>query len=261
MILLPKSRQIEYNKRKSKGGIDLERFKEIDQALDKLRIDIKSMSPSILEKIEEDVDLRFSHESTKIEGNTLSIYEVKTLLVDKTSIGGKHLREIYEVVNHKKAFDYIKEHLEDDLDENLIKDIHQILMDNIFPGGIYRNGNVRITGASFSPPSWETVRQEMKNFIEDYKMKKEKTHTVELAAWVHAEFIRIHPFQDGNGRSARLLLNYILMKNGYLPIVIEAKNRPAYYQALDKYGREEELGLFLDMVMELELKTIRDYLK
>ncbi|MFR8505957.1 MAG: Fic family protein [Peptoniphilus sp.] len=239
----------------------MERFKEIDQALDKLKIDIKNISPSILEKIEEDIDLRFSHESTKIEGNTLSIYEVKTLLVDKTSIGGKDLREIYEVVNHKKAFDYIKSHLEEDLDEELIKDLHQILMDNIFSGGIYRNGNVRITGASFSPPSWEAVRQEMKNFIEDYKIKKENTHPVELAAWVHAEFIRIHPFQDGNGRSARLLLNFILMKRGYLPIVIEAKNRPAYYQALDNYGREGDLGLFLDMVRELELGTIGDYLK
>lgn len=239
----------------------MERFKEIDQALDKLKIDIKNISPSILEKIEEDLDLRFSHESTKIEGNTLSIYEVKALLVDKTSIGGKDLREIYEVVNHKKAFDYIKSHLEEDLDEELIKDLHQILMDNIFSGGIYRNGNVRITGASFSPPSWEAVRQEMKNFIEDYKIKKENTHPVELAAWVHAEFIRIHPFQDGNGRSARLLLNFILMKRGYLPIVIEAKNRPDYYQALDNYGREGDLGLFLDMVRELELGTIGDYLK
>ena len=120
---------------------------------------------------------------------------------------------------------------------------------------------MRITGASFSPPSWEAVRQEMKNFIEDYKIKKENTHPVELAAWVHAEFIRIHPFQDGNGRSARLLLNFILMKRGYLPIVIEAKNRPAYYQALDNYGREGDLGLFLDMVRELELGTIGDYLK
>ena len=110
----------------------MERFKEIDQALDKLKIDIKNISPSILEKIEEDLDLRFSHESTKIEGNTLSIYEVKTLLVDKTSIGGKDLREIYEVVNHKKAFDYIKSHLKEDLDEEIIKDLHQILMDNIF---------------------------------------------------------------------------------------------------------------------------------
>lgn len=145
----------------------MDKLAQIDEAISKLNEENKEMTPEELRKKEEDFAIRFSHESTKIEGNTLSIYEVKTLLVDHISVAGKSLREIYEVVNHHKAFDYVKAHLspDDDLDENLIKDIHEILMDNIFSGGIYRSGNVRITGASFSPPSWEKVRDEMKYFI------------------------------------------------------------------------------------------------
>lgn len=85
MTLLSKSRQIEYNKEKSEGGIILESFKEIDQALDKLRIGIKNISPSILEKIEEDFALRFTYESLKIEGSSLSFQEVKDLLASISS--------------------------------------------------------------------------------------------------------------------------------------------------------------------------------
>lgn len=239
----------------------MDKLKQIDEAIRKFNINKKDILPEILKKFEEDFAIRFSHESTKIEGNTLSIYEVKTLLVDHISIAGKSLREIYEVVNHHKAFDYVKAHLspEDDLDENLIKDIHEILMDNIFPGGIYRSGNVRITGASFAPPSWEKVRDEMKYFIYSYNEKKGKIHPVQLAAWVHAEFIRIHPFQDGNGRCARLLLNYVLMKNEFLPIIIEAKQRPIYYEALDQYGKEGKLEKFQELVEDYELSIIEEF--
>lgn len=239
----------------------MDKLKQIDEAIRKFNINKKDVLPEILKKFEEDFAIRFSHESTKIEGNTLSIYEVKTLLVDHISVGGKSLREIYEVVNHHKAFDYVKAHLspEDDLDENLIKDIHEILMDNIFPGGIYRSGNVRITGASFAPPSWEKVRDEMKYFIYSYNEKKDKIHPVQLAAWVHAEFIRIHPFQDGNGRCARLLLNYVLMKYEFLPIIIEAKERPIYYEALDQYGKEGKLEKFQELVEDYELSIIKEF--
>lgn len=117
-----------------------------------------------LRMINEDFELKFHHHSTKIEGNTLTLFEVKTILEDSVSVGRKNLREIYEVVNNKNAFNYIKMLTANDqpIDENIIRSIHEIVTNNIFQGGIYRTINVRISGASFVPPSWEDVRSLMR---------------------------------------------------------------------------------------------------
>ena len=170
-------------------------YDEIKQLNDFVSENIDKLPKETYQSIVDDFDLRFTHESTKIEGNTLSIAEVKTLLVDKVSIGGKHLSA--------------------ELDEELIKDIHQVVMENIIEGGLYRSYNVRITGASFTPPDWTEVRTAMKWFMADFEAKKSDLNSIELASYVHAEFVRIHPFQDGNGRTARLLLNFMLMKAGW----------------------------------------------
>ena len=102
---------------------------------------------SILENHELDFAIRYTHESTKIEGNTLSLIENKLIIEDRMSIGGKSLREVYEVENHNKAFQYVKNNISKGikLESNVIKDIHQILMDNIISGGIYRYVDVSIT--------------------------------------------------------------------------------------------------------------------
>ena len=221
---------------------------------------IKVLPKETYQSIIDDFDLRFTHESTKIEGNTLSIAEVKTLLVDKISIGGKDLRELYEVTNNEKAFRLIKSRLEEGaaLDEELIKDIHQVVMENILEGGLYRNYNVRITGADFIPPDWTEVRTAMKWFMADFESKKSDLNSIELASYVHAEFVRIHPFQDGNGRTARLLLNFMLMKAGYQPVIIEAKDRPVYYESLNDYAATGSLENFYNLVLDKEKIILED---
>lgn len=221
---------------------------------------IDKLPKETYQSIVDDFDLRFTHESTKIEGNTLSIAEVKTLLVDKVSIGGKDLRELYEVTNNQKAYKLIKSRLEESaaLDEELIKDIHQVVMENILEGGLYRSYNVRITGADFTPPDWTEVRTAMKWFMSDYDTKKPTLNPVELAAFVHAEFVRIHPFQDGNGRTARLLLNFMLMKAGYQPVIIEAKDRPVYYESLNEYAVTDNLDSFYSFILDKEKIVLED---
>ena len=113
-----------------------------------------SNSENIFENFNKAFEIEYAHNSTAIEGNTLTLIETKVLLEDKISIGRKSLREIYEVVNHNKAFSYVKNCIAEDkpLDENIVKDIHSILMENILVGGIYRNVEVRITGAKHKPP-------------------------------------------------------------------------------------------------------------
>lgn len=224
---------------------------------------VKHKIPELyLEQFDNNFNVDFAHNSTAIEGNTLSMIETKLLLEDKISVGGKKLREIYEVVNHQKAFDYVKELVqsEESLSEKIVKDIHFMLMENIFVGGIYRDAPARITSASFHPPTGEKMFRDIKNFYADFTWMKEKD-PVEYAAWTHAEFVRIHPFPDGNGRTSRMILNYQLMSQGLLPISIQAAERLQYYEALDKYGSKKDLSEFVSFVAVLEEQMLDEYLE
>lgn len=119
------------------------------------------------------------------------------VLEDGIAIGGKSLREIYEVVNHKKAYQYVKDCIKEGLalDEKIVKDIHALLMENILIGGIYRREEVVISGASHTPPAGNEMYAQIKNFYMELA-KKSSLNGIELAAWTHAEVVRIHPFLD-----------------------------------------------------------------
>lgn len=206
-------------------------------------------------------EVEFTHNSTAIEGNTLTLMETKVVLEDGIAIGGKPLREIYEVVNHGKAYQYVKECIRQGLalNEKIVKDVHALLMENILAGGIYRREEVVISGASHTPPAGNEMYAQIKNF---YVEMEEKNHLngVELAAWTHAEFVRIHPFADGNGRTSRLLMNYQLLSRGFLPVSIAKENRLDYYNALDKYAAQGQLEDFTELIARLEEKQLDRYL-
>ncbi len=144
-------------------------------------------------------DVEYAHNSTAIEGNTLSLIQTKVILEDGLSVGGKALREIYEVANHDRAFSYVKRVVAEGwlLDEEMLKDIHALLMENIMVGGVYRSVEVRITGAGFRPSAPQEMFQQMRWFFADMPRQREKLNAIEWAAWTHAEFVRIHPFPDG----------------------------------------------------------------
>lgn len=211
---------------------------------------------------EKDFELTFTHNSTAIEGNTLTLMETKVLLEDGVSIGGKELREIYEVINHKKAYQYVKKCIADGipLNEKIVKEIHAILTENIIVGGIYRNQEVRISGAGYVPPAGNDMFIQIKNFYADLEYKKD-LNPIELAAWTHAEFVRIHPFIDVNGRTSRLIMNYQLMKNGFLPVSIAKENRLEYYNALEDYAVNKNLEPFSELVAKLEEEQLDTYIQ
>lgn len=214
-----------------------------------------------IESYKEAFAIEFAHNSTAIEGNTLTLMETKVVLEDGISIGGKSLREIYEVVNHQKAFQYVHKCIKEELllSEDAVKEIHALVMENITVGGVYRNEEVLISGASHTPPARNEMYVQIKNFFADLK-HKEDLNAIELASWTHAEFVRIHPFQDGNGRTSRLIMNYQLMSYGFLPISIAKENRLDYYNALDKYATEGVLEDFTNMIAELEEKQLDKYI-
>jgi len=206
-------------------------------------------------------ELEYTHNSTAIEGNTLTLLETKVVLEEGLSVGGKHLREIYEVINHNKAYQNVKRCIAEGLalNENIIKDIHSILMENIMIGGIYRNVDVYISGAEHTPPSPNEMYTQIKAFYMDL-VDKTFESPIECAAWTHAEFVRIHPFIDGNGRASRLIMNYQLMANGFLPISIKKDSRLEYFNALEAYAVKNDLALFENMIANLEEEQLDKYL-
>lgn len=208
-------------------------------------------------------EIEYTHNSTAIEGNTLSLMETKVLLEDGISIGGKDLREIYEVVNHRKAFRYVKECIGQaiPLDEKIVKDIHALLMENIQIGGVYRDVQVYISGAQHMPPPPSQMYRQVKDFYADLSWKGKELNQVELAAWTHAEFVKIHPFTDGNGRTSRLIMNYQLMAEGFPAISIAKGDRLEYFKTLDAYAVEGNLQPFADMVAGLVDRQLERYIE
>lgn len=228
-------------------------YEMLQQKRDFINKNINKIDPVLLENFNTAFIINYTHNSTAIEGNTLSLIETKLLLEDNISVGGKKLREVYEVVNHKKAFNYIQECIVDKkvLNEDILKNIHSIVTENIIIGGMYRNSPVRITGASHTPPVGTDMFIQIKNFFADLTFKPQLLNTIELASWVHAEFVRIHPFPDENGRTSRLIMNYILLENGFPPISISLKDKFEYYDVLDKYGSFGDLTDFTNLVYKL----------
>ena len=214
-----------------------------------------------LNNFNSDFELRFPHDSTAIEGNTLTLLETKVILEDNISVGGKNLREIYEVVNHKNAYDFVKFCLKNNrvLTESIILELHRILTDKIIDGGKYRDINVIISGATHKPPNVADMKIQLADFYYNLNSKK-NLDPIELSAWTHAEFVKIHPFQDGNGRTSRLIMNYQLMSNGYLPISIPKESRFDYYSVLEEYALNDNLQPFMTLIAKLEINQLNNFL-
>lgn len=240
------------------NGVDFERLLRKKELLN---CAFDHMQKEARESFERSFDVEYAHNSTAIEGNTLTLIQAKAILEDGLSVGGKPLREIYEVANHAKAFGYVKRQVAEGrcLDEAAAKDIHALLMENILVGGVYRNVEVRISGAGFKPPVPSVMYQQVKAFFADLPCKGE-LNAIARAVWVHAEFVRIHPFADGNGRVSRMLMNYQLMSDGFLPVSVNKEDRLEYYEALDAYAVRGDLAPFAEMVAALEEARLDEYL-
>ncbi|MBU4308801.1 MAG: Fic family protein [Nanoarchaeota archaeon] len=179
----------------------------------------------------------FTYDSTNIEGNTLTLQETSQLLFENIT-PRKSLREINEVINHKKAFDYLLD-IKKEISKELILKIHKLVVQNTLRPelkdqiGKYRTLQVYIRGIDWLPPKPEEVLKEMGYLLSWYSKNKKKLHPLILAVYFHSAFETIHPFVDGNGRVGRLLMNLILHKNKYPMINIPNKEKYKYYNALE----------------------------
>lgn len=168
------------------------------------------------------------------------------------TVGGKTLREHLEVINHRDAIRYVEEIIrnQEPLSEWQIKNLHRLVLKGIDDAyaGIYRAEQVFISGAEHVPPAAFLIQEKMEKMMKWYKDEGILHHAIERGAMLHAMFVGIHPFIDGNGRTARLLLNLELMKDGYPPVVIKVENRLAYYEALDKAYTTKDYRDFISLV-------------
>jgi Fic family protein len=209
---------------------------------------LRPLSPEIVRGLDEQFTTEWTYNSNAIEGNTLSLRETDLVINRGLTIGNKTLKEHFEAINHKEGvqflYDFVKKKKE--LDEKVVLEIHKIILKNIsdMDAGRYRNANVMITGALHLPPSAVKVPKLMMEFMEWYYRHKSKLSVTELAGWVHYRLVRIHPFIDGNGRAARLLMNLILLRNGYPPAVILNIDRKKYYRVLKEADRGRYSGYF-----------------
>lgn len=218
-----------------------------------------------LRSIRENLIITWTYHSNAIEGNTLTLSETKVAL-EGITIGGKTIKEHLEAINHKEAILYVEDIVgrQESLTEWQIKNIHRLILKGISDehAGAYRTENVVISGAVHIPPDYVHVKTLMEELIQNYEQKwQANTHPVERSALLHVEFVKIHPFIDGNGRSARLLLNFELMKSGYPPIVIEKEDRAEYYRALDLAHTTGDMKPFLSLIARTLNKTFDLYLR
>ncbi|WP_455423874.1 Fic family protein [Candidatus Contubernalis alkaliaceticus] len=218
-------------------------------AIDKKRRQLDRIRPlpkNTLKALQKHMLLEWTYNSNAIEGSTLTLSETKVVL-EGITVGGKTIREHLEVINHKAAILYIEELVQsgESLTEWNIKSLHRLVLKKIDDknAGMYRLEYVVISGAEHRPPVPVLIKQQMEQLIEHYNNVWHKLHPVERAVLLHGEFVKIHPFIDGNGRTARLLMNFELIKSGFPPAVIKAEKKLEYYEALDlahttgKYSR------------------------
>ena len=182
----------------------------------------------------EDFVTRSTYHSNAIEGSTLTYAETYAILYNDNSfrIQNKEPREIYEAINHKKALELVLKSIEnnEDFDERLIKKINETINKDIKDTIGYRTVQVFIRGSEHVPPSPEKIPNLMNYFIYNYNNDTDDIYT--KIAKYHIEFEKIHPFEDGNGKTGRLLINYELIKNDLPPVVISKDDRVKYFELI-----------------------------
>ncbi len=221
----------------------LARIENKKAQLDQLR----PLPTAAVTRLRDQIVVEWIYNSNAIEGNTITLQETRLILETGLTIGGKSLREHFEVINHRDAIDYVEDLVAkaEQVTPFHVRQIHKLVLSRIDDenAGRYRETQVRIAGAAFIPPESWLVPNLMTEWGDWLASEEKQSHPVELAALAHHRLVAIHPFIDGNGRTARLVMNLILMRAGFPPTVIQRINRRQYYRVLDQADSGKPAGL------------------
>ncbi|MEL7625041.1 MAG: Fic family protein [Clostridiales bacterium] len=214
-----------------------------------------------LKRLQEEFLIEFTYNSNAIEGNTLTLRET-ALVLEGLTIDQKPLKDHLEAVGHRDAFLYVDRLVSEKaaLSESLIKTIHSlVLIDRPEDKGVYRRIPVTIMGAYHEPPQPYLVPVQMERLMAG--QRETKRHPIEKAALFHLDYEGIHPFIDGNGRTGRLILNLMLMQQGYPPIDVKFTDRKRYYACFDNYYKDKTAAPMVEIVSEYLEERLKRYLK
>lgn len=208
--------------------------------------------------------IELTYTSNALEGNTLTRRETALVVEKGLSVGGKSLTEHLEATNHARALDWVKEQIKrkpTGLTEKDVLHIHNVILHGIDDtnAGRYRSVPVRISGSTVVLPNPRKVPELMGAFIK--WLRASKTHPVRLAAEAHYRLVTIHPFVDGNGRTARLLMNMILLMTGYPAAIIRKRDRLAYINALETAQTGGPIDDYHKLIAQAVNRSLNIYLK
>jgi Fic family protein len=238
----------------------LVRIEEKKKKLDSFR----PLPPELVKNLDEWLKIELTYTSNAIEGNTLSHGETALIVEKGLTIGGKTVTEHLEAINHAKAIDFIKELVckkKEDISLDDILSIHRIILQGIDSthAGIFRTVMVRGLGSNTVFPNYLKVPTLMTEFM--MWLNSTQDHPVKVAAMAHLRLVKIHPFVDGNGRTARLLMNLILLQHGYPIAIIKKEARKTYIDALEASSSTDDNAAFNAIVFQAVESSLDIYLE
>lgn len=254
-------------------GSEIPKNMKVGEKLKKIREKLTKSEEAVIERIkknylenypldktlletEKDRIISFIYNTNAIEGNTLTLEETKGVLDGKIT-AKERKQDVKEVQNMKKCIDFLFDY-NGEMNEEMILKLHYIEQKEIMnDAGKYRNVDVRV--GNYICPKWQDVPELMKGFVEWYNVAKKQLRGFELAALVHLKFVKIHPFRDGNGRMARLLMNFVLLKARYPLLNIFNDEKTMYYLVLQKFDFDKKERSFIRYLVEVFVGQYKEY--
>lgn len=237
-------------------------LKEIDALQEEIN-QFRPLPPQALKQLKAYYRVGLTYSSNALEGNSLTETETKIVLEDGITIGGKPLKDHYEAAGHSDAYDHLfrlsKQKI---ITEEDILEFHRLFYYRIEQekAGVYRKVPVIITGAEVKFPPPDKVKSLMQDFVREIPAMMEKNHPVEYSALLHLRLVQIHPFIDGNGRTARLLMNLALLQGDYVITLIPPVLRREYLDSL-KAGNRGDNQPFIALIRAMVYESQKDYLR
>ncbi|SHF26086.1 Fic/DOC family protein [Seinonella peptonophila] len=229
---------------------------------------MKGKSIPLPDEYLQDVLIRLAHHSSAIEGNTISLPDTVSIILHNTIPGKTDLRELYEITNHKEAFQYVIDQIinQKPLSTEIIKGIHERLTDRLLSDkGKFKMHDNFIIGADFRPASPHETPLLMEQWVENLnyqldQVAKNENDIMRIVGDFHIQLERIHPFSDGNGRTGRMLMIYSLLERGLPPLIIRSEHRAEYFQLL-ALQNIASFALFIEKLLKEESRRHQGFIQ
>jgi len=246
---------------------EIDMFLQKIKKIDELQKEIQSFRPlnkQELSELKEYYKIGLTYTSNALEGNSLTETETKIVLEEGITIGGKLIKDHLEAIGSGDAYELLyKLARHEYISEKDILNLHKLFYVRINPkfAGKYRKVQVFITGSDYIPPVAKDIPFFMRKFIESLPHLKKDNHPVKYAALMHLQLVAIHPFTDGNGRCARLLMNLALMQAGYPITIIPPILRTDYINAIKRAQMKKDDSQFIEFICSMVYESQLDYLR